>query len=191
MSTLPAVRNAPSPATQPSPTPTSTQQRQQYERQSRGYAMSPVVKRVYADAIEQKSKSLNELIKKYYSEAERVVIHEDALRKSIERQVVHEVTTRRERLEKARAERDKAALPPMKTLSSDELAATVKRVYEDCIKRKADFVAKKDAEVAARVTEACPRKKLSPDEQTDVGNRLCKPKKRVLTVEEINRIMLS
>lgn len=154
-------------------------------RQSRSYEMDDTTQRVYADALKAKEKKLAELEAKYYQRANAVMITEEQLKASLDRQVKGEMERRKHRMEQLKS----SVLPTQepKKLSQEDIEAMQNRIYNDAVKARLDREAKEE-EHRKEIT-AIPPKKLTAEEQSAMASRLGNPKKRVLTEEEINKVL--
>ncbi len=152
--------------------------------------MSPVVKRVYQDALDSKAKSIAHVAQQVYPEMKPVKISADQLRVSLERQVALELSRREDHRSTLAAKLH--PIPQKHTLPASEVEGVVKRVFYDAISSKAaKLKALEDKRRGPKDDPASSTNHHSAEELAASAARLSVPRKRVLTEDEINAILFA
>jgi thymidine phosphorylase len=134
------------------------------------------------NAVLHKQQELKKLEAKYYVYAKPQVISSQVAEES----AVRQATTEQERRQRTREELERKAhvATVAKTLSEEEVAASVSRLYADSVKIKQDKMRKLEQKYAFKPkTEP---KAIDRAGMAASGSRLCVPKKTQLTEEEVN-----
>lgn len=159
-----------------------------------------LIARLFTESVEQRQLKLEELDRRYYPVAEPQRISQEQLQKSVERQVDQEMAIRQARREEAEAatfkrnNRASAAADEKRasradgsgaTMSSEEVEASVKRMYDETLARKQVNL----EESKRRYAPPAPKtKKVSKNELQEWVAAASKPKKTEFTIDEVNKI---
>lgn len=156
-----------------------------------------LVDRLYTQSLSHKEATLADLDARYYPVAAPTTLSEEALQKSVRRQVEDEMEQRRQR----RAEMDAmaaaaasgtgtrrdASAASAKKLSPEETEASVRRLYDETVARKKANMAESEKRYAFH-PESVKAKKMSKEDFQASVERMSKPKKTEFTTAEINKI---
>ena len=139
--------------------------------------------RLYVQSMDMKRKKLEALDAKYYKTEEPRKLSKADAEESAMRQVTQEMEMRRKRREQLEKKVHKEE--EVRTFSQEEIDESVRRMYNepmDIKKKKLEVLQKRYAPEPER------GKKLGKNQQAEMANRLCQPKKQVYTDEEINKV---
>lgn len=142
--------------------------------------------RLCDESMAHRKRRLEEADKKIYKIDDKPKrLDADTISASVNRQVNAEMERRVRKQEELVNKHYKKEEP--KTLSQTDLDDSVRRIYHDAMRRKADQLRKLDEKYSFRPSTS--PKSLSKDQEKECANRLCKPKKKTFTEEEINKIL--
>jgi hypothetical protein len=142
-----------------------------------------LTRRIYEDSLTRKQKRLQDAESKVYRVAEPTRLPKEKIEASVTRQVNDEMERRKRKAEELKNKFYKETAP--KTMSTAEVEDSVRRIYNDAMRHKNDTISKLDKKHAPVQP---PKKTISDDDRKTSADRLSKPKKTTLTVEEVNKI---
>lgn len=140
-------------------------------------------------SIERKKKAMQELEAKIYRTEDPKVISKQQLEASVVRQHDDEMSRRKKKM--VELEQKVHPAQESKKLSHSEIDESVRRIYDDQVRIKKERLekARQAVEKQHKNESKQSTRTVTKDEVAACGARLCKPKKRDLTDDEINAIL--